>query len=51
MRRYADIRSFVNNSEFTVWSESGPAVEHFAVLIAPGMRPPVAWLPAAARAH
>lgn len=48
-RRYGDVHTFVNTSEFTVWECQAPMVELFAALIAPGMTPPDSWLPAAAR--
>lgn len=34
MRRYVDIRTFVVNSEFTVWETQAPHAAHFAVLSA-----------------
>lgn len=34
MRRYADVRSFVNTNECTVWECQAPHTQHFAVLSA-----------------
>ncbi len=45
MLRYADLHSFVNTNECTVWECMAPNAEQFAVLIAPGLRPPASWLP------
>ena len=46
--RYADIRSFVNNNEFTVWECQAPHAELFAALICDGLMPPASWLPGGA---
>lgn len=45
MLRYADLRSFVTNNEFTVWECQAPHAQHFAVLLGEGMRPPQSWRP------
>ncbi|MCA9581077.1 MAG: glycoside hydrolase family 9 protein [Myxococcales bacterium] len=47
--RYVDIRTFVVNSEFTVWETQVPTVVHFALLIEPGSAPTKEMLPKAAR--
>ena len=45
MRRYGDLRTFVNTNEFTVWETQAPHTEHFGALMADGMTPPRSWLP------
>jgi len=42
--RYCDVRTCVNTNEFSVWEVSGPFVELFAILAAPGYQPPASWL-------
>ncbi len=45
LRRYADLRTFVTNNEFTVWELQAPYTEHFATLLGEGQMPPRSWLP------
>ena len=45
MLRYADLRTFVNTNECTVWECQAPHVEHFAALLSSAWLPPTSWLP------
>jgi endoglucanase len=47
MRRYADVRTFPNTNEFTVWDGQAPLAQLFALLVGAGARPPATWLPGA----
>jgi hypothetical protein len=49
MRRYGDVRSFVVNTECTIWECQAPHAEHFAALISDGQMPPARLRPRAAR--
>lgn len=45
MRRYADLHTFVNTNECTIWECQAPDAEHFAALLGAAWLPPTTWLP------
>ena len=44
LRRYVDLRAFVTTNEFGLHMFARH-IQHFSVLLAPGLEPPTAWLP------
>src|SRR5690606_26135455 len=45
LRRYVDLRSFVNNNEFTIWETQSNVASLFATLVGSGLTIPNSWTP------